>query len=49
MVPKTDKIFGMSKYQTEIHKRIKSIHFNVIEYESLTNVFEKKYKSYFSS
>jgi len=45
--PKTDKIFGMSKYQNEIHKRIKSVDYNVIEYDSLTKSFESKYRSLF--
>ncbi len=40
--PKTDKIFGMSKYQMEIHKRL-DVNLNVIEYNSLTHFFEKKY------
>jgi len=39
---KTDKIFGMSKYQMEIHKRL-DIKLNVIDYNSLTHFFEKKY------
>ncbi|MBI5680824.1 MAG: glycosyltransferase family 4 protein [Methanobacterium sp.] len=43
--PKTSKIFGMSRYENEIHKRIKNVDFNVIEYKSLTHAFEKKYKS----
>jgi len=45
--PKTDKIFGMSRYQNEIYKRITGVDFNVIEYNSLTRLFERKYKSVF--
>ena len=41
--PKTDKIFGMSKYQMEIFKRL-NIGFNVIEYNSLMKLFEKKFR-----
>lgn len=45
--PKTDKIFGMAKYQNEICKRITDLKFNIIDYNSLTVLFEKKYKSIF--
>ncbi len=45
--PKTDKIFGMAKYQNEIYKRITDVRFNVIEYTSLTHATEIKYKSLF--
>jgi len=45
--PKTDTIFGISRYQNEMHKRMKDIDFNVIEYESLTKTLERKYKSLF--
>ena len=38
--PKTDKIFGMSKYQLEIIKRI-NINFNIIEYNSLMTFLKK--------
>ena len=40
--PKTNKIFGMYKYQNEIHKRLNNVQFNIIEYNSITNIFEKK-------
>lgn len=40
--PKTYKIFGMSKYQMEIHKRL-DIELNIIEYESLMYDLEKRY------
>lgn len=40
--PKTDKIFGMSKYQMEIVKRL-NVEMNVIEFDSLMTFFEKKY------
>lgn len=43
--PRTDKIFGMSKYQMEIFKRIKGIKWNIIEYDSLTQLIEKRYKA----
>lgn len=33
--PKTTEIFGMSKYQKEIHKRLKNVELNVIEYTPL--------------
>ena len=45
--PKTNKIFGMAKYQNEICKRITDVKFNVIEYTSLTHTTEIKYKSLF--
>ena len=41
---KTDKIFGMSKYQMEIQKRL-DIKFNIIEYNSMMANFEKRYNS----
>ena len=40
--PKTDKIFGMTKYELEIIKRI-DINFNIIQYNSLMKYFEKNY------
>ena len=40
--PKTSKIFGMTKYQLEIIKRI-DINFNIIQYNSLMKYFEKSY------
>lgn len=39
---RTDKIFGMSKYQMEIRKRIHA-DLNMIEYDSLMYYFEKKF------
>lgn len=39
---RTDKIFGMSKYQMEIVKRL-DVKFNVIEYDSLMYKLEKKF------
>jgi glycosyltransferase involved in cell wall biosynthesis len=41
---KNDKIFGMSKYQMEIHKRL-DIKLNVIEYDSMMTNLEKRYNS----
>lgn len=41
---KTDKIFGMSKYQMEIMKRI-DVDLNVIEYDSLMHYFDKKFSN----
>jgi glycosyltransferase involved in cell wall biosynthesis len=41
---KNDKIFGMSKYQMEIHKRL-DIKLNIIEYDSLMTNLEKRYNS----
>jgi len=40
--PKTDKIFGVSKYQMELYKRL-DVKLNMVEYDSLTHFFEKKY------
>ena len=40
--PKTDKIFGMSKYQLEIIKRI-NVDLNFIEFDSLMIYFDKKF------
>ena len=45
--PKTDKVFGMAKYQNEIFKRVTGVTFNIIEYTSLTHTTELKYKSLF--
>ncbi len=42
--PRTDKIFGMSKYQMEIFKRIEGVEWNIIKYNSMTQLIEKKYK-----
>jgi len=42
--PKTEKIFGMSKYQMEIHKRL-DVKLNIIEYESIMYNIEKRYNS----
>jgi glycosyltransferase involved in cell wall biosynthesis len=39
---KTDKIFGMSKYQMEIHKRL-DIKLNIIEYDSIMVKLDKWY------
>ncbi|UTB32992.1 MAG: hypothetical protein NKF70_01585 [Methanobacterium sp. ERen5] len=41
--PRTDKIFGMHKYQLEIQKRLDVV-LNVIEYDSLMKNLEKRYK-----
>ena len=41
--PKTDRIFGVSKYQMEIVKRL-DINLNMIEYDSLTHFFGNKYR-----
>ena len=41
---KTDNIFGMSKYQMEIHKRL-DIKLNIIEYDSIMANLEKRYNS----
>jgi glycosyltransferase involved in cell wall biosynthesis len=45
---KTDNIFGMSKYQMEIHKRL-DIKLNIIEYDSIMTNLEKRYNSYQST
>ncbi|SCG85779.1 glycosyltransferase family 4 protein [Methanobacterium congolense] len=47
--PRTDKVFGMSKYQMEIFKRIEGVEWNFIEYDSLLKIMENKYNSIFSS
>ena len=41
--PRTDKIFGISKYQMEIFRRIEGVDWNIIEYTSLMQRMEKKY------
>jgi len=41
---KTDKIYGMSKYQMEIYKRL-NIEMNVIEFDSLMHFFENKFSN----
>ena len=43
--PKTNKIFGMTKYQLEIINRI-DINFNIIQYNSLMKYFEKNYANH---
>jgi glycosyltransferase involved in cell wall biosynthesis len=45
--PKTAKIYGMSRYQLEICKRINNVDFNFIEYESLTHIMEQRYSHWF--
>lgn len=35
---KTDEIFGMSKYQSEIHKRLENVKLNRIEYPNISKV-----------
>ena len=40
--PKTDKIFGMYKYQMEIQKRLNVV-LNVIEYQSIMQNLEKRF------
>lgn len=47
--PRTDKIFGMSKYQMEIFKRINGVEWNFIEYDALIKIMEDKYNSIFGS
>jgi glycosyltransferase involved in cell wall biosynthesis len=42
--PKTDKIFGMSKYQLEIVKRL-NVDLNFIEFDSLMIYFDKKFNN----
>ncbi|AEG18292.1 glycosyltransferase family 4 protein [Methanobacterium paludis] len=41
--PKTDKIFGRSKYQGEIFKRLDKVEFNIIEYKPLAEIIKKKF------
>ncbi|WP_048187969.1 glycosyltransferase family 4 protein [Methanobacterium paludis] len=43
--PRTDKIFGVSKYQMEIFRRIEGVGWNIIEYDSLMQILEKKYNA----
>lgn len=47
--PRTDKIFGMSKYQKEIVKRLDIIEWNVIEYNSMLEMVNSNYSKLFSS
>jgi glycosyltransferase involved in cell wall biosynthesis len=47
--PRTEKIFGMSKYQMEIFKRIEQVEWNIIEYDSILQSLEKKYNVIFTS
>jgi len=47
--PRTDKVFGMSKYQMEIFKRIEGVEWNFIEYDSLLKIMENRYNSIFTS
>lgn len=45
--PISKQIFGMSRYQKEIHEKLPDVELNIIEYESLTRKIEKIYKSFF--
>lgn len=45
--PKTDKIYGMSKYQMEITKRLDTVQWNVIEYDSLLQRADSRYNALF--
>ena len=45
--PKIAKIYGMFRYQLEICRRINSIDFNFIEYESLIQALEQRYSHWF--
>lgn len=47
--PRTDKIFGMSKYQNEIVKRLDTIEWNIIEYNSMLETVNSNYSKLFSS
>lgn len=47
--PRTDKIFGISKYQMEIFRRIEGVEWNFIEYNAFLKIMENKYNSLFSS
>jgi glycosyltransferase involved in cell wall biosynthesis len=40
--PKTDKIFGRSKYQREIFKRLEQVKLNIIEYKPLAEIIKNK-------
>ena len=42
--PRTDKIFGISKYQMEIFRRVEGVEWNIIDYNSITHLIERKYK-----
>lgn len=39
--PRTEKVFGVSKYQTEIFRRIEGVEWNIIEYDSFMQILEK--------
>lgn len=41
--PRSDKIFGMYKYQMEIQKRL-DVNLNIMEYDSIMQNLEKRYK-----
>jgi len=38
--PKTDKIFGRSKYQREIFKRLNKVELNIIEYKPIADIIK---------
>lgn len=46
--PKTDQIFGMSKYQNEIHNNL-NVELSFIEYTSLVKIMENMYNTIFPS
>ncbi|MGZ4857064.1 MAG: glycosyltransferase, partial [Methanobacteriaceae archaeon] len=45
--PKKVKVFGMYRYQSEISRRINNVHFNFIEYESMVQALEQRYRHRF--
>jgi glycosyltransferase involved in cell wall biosynthesis len=45
--PHTDRIFGMSKYQMEIRKRLHDVEYKDIQYQSLMKIMEHSYRRIF--
>jgi glycosyltransferase involved in cell wall biosynthesis len=46
---RTDRLFGMAKYEQEINRRITDVQFNRIDYLPLRTVLENRYPQLFSS
>jgi len=46
---RSDRLFGMAKYEQEINRRIEDVQFNRIDYQPLRTVLLKRYPHLFSS
>lgn len=46
---RSERLYGVARYEQEIHKRILDVQFNRIDYQPLRTVLEKRYPQLFSS